>query len=58
MEPNVCRCIHCGKWGNTTPPAARREWVDLTDEDIESCYGGEINDFARAVIDKFKGKNT
>jgi hypothetical protein len=43
---------------DATPPAARREWVDLTDEDIESCYGGEINDFARAVIDKFKGKNT
>jgi len=43
---------------DTTPPAARREWVDLTDEDIESCYGGEINDVARAVINKFKGKNT
>ncbi len=43
------RCGHC---------CPQRQWVDLTDEDIENCYGGEINDFARAVIDKFKGKNT
>jgi hypothetical protein len=39
------------------PAAAQREWVDLTQEEIENCYGGEINNFARAVLAKSKEKN-
>ena len=42
----------------TTPPAAQRQWVELTQEEIEDCYGGEIDDFARAIEAKLKEKNT
>ena len=38
--------------------AEQRPWIRLTTEDIESCYGGEINDFARAIETKFIEKNT
>ena len=41
-------CIEC----------ADRKWVGLTDAEIEDCYGGEINDFARAIEAKLKEKNT
>ena len=41
-------CIEC----------ADRQWVGLTDAQIEDCYGGEINDFARAIEAKLKEKNT
>ena len=41
----------------TTPPAAQRQWVGLTDEEIEDCYGGKVNDFARAIEAKLKEKN-
>ena len=38
---------------------AKREWVDLTDSEIESCYQCEgIMDWIRAVIAAFKEKNT
>ena len=43
---------------------AQRTWVNattwrgLTQEQIESCYGGEIDDFARAIEAKLKEKNT
>ena len=42
----------------TTPPAAQRPWVGLTDEEIENCYGGGIGDFVRALEAKLKEKNT
>jgi hypothetical protein len=42
---------------DTTPPAAQRQWVGLSQEEIESCYGGEIDDFAQAIETKLKEKN-
>lgn len=41
----------------TTPPATRT-WVDLTPEDIQNCYGGKVDDFARALLAKSKEQNT
>jgi hypothetical protein len=41
----------------TTPPAART-WVDLTPDDIQNCYGGNVDDFARALLAKSKERNT
>lgn len=40
-------CIEC----------ADRQWAGLTDAQIEDCYGGEINDFARAIEAKLKELN-
>ena len=40
----------------TSPP--QRTLVGLTVEEIEDCYGGEINDFARAIKAKLDEKNT
>lgn len=42
----------------TAPPAAQRTWVDLTDEEIQNCYGGSVDDFARALLAKSKERNT
>jgi hypothetical protein len=55
----------------TTPPAARRQWVGLTDEEIEACdclhvlWMGDDDqelvgkkEFARAIEAKLKEKNT
>ena len=36
----------------------RKEWVGLTEDEIQNCYGGEIDDFARALLAKSKEKNT
>jgi hypothetical protein len=50
-------------WGNTAPPAAQRTWVGLTDEEIQVVlddpqkYYDTMNDFARAIEAKLKGKN-
>ncbi len=41
-----------------TPPATQRQWVGLPPDEIENCYGGEIDDFARAIEAKLKEKNT
>lgn len=61
MEPGKCRCIHCGKWGNTTPPAQPAQRQPLTSEQInqiiEQCRITMVNycsdykqiEFARAV---------
>lgn len=38
--------------------AAQRQWLGLTQEEIENCYGGEIDDFARAIEAKLKAKNS
>jgi len=45
----------------TAPPAAQRQWVGLTDEDIIKCtptWGGTVEDVARAIEAKLKEKNT
>jgi hypothetical protein len=44
----------------TTPPAAQRQWVGLTDEEIEECvkYCRNADGLARAIEDKLKEKNT
>ena len=48
----------------TTPPAAQRQWVGLTDEEIdkhlsEDAQGDcEMHEFARAIEAKLKEKNT
>jgi hypothetical protein len=44
----------------TTPPAAQRQWVGLTDEDIIKCtptWGGTVEDVARAIEAKLRSKN-
>ena len=46
----------------TTPPSAKRQWVDLTDEEITALKrNGEryisSQDFARAIEAKLKEKN-
>jgi hypothetical protein len=44
----------------TTPPAAKRQWVGLTDDEIDSCWyqsGGITPGFARTVEAKLKEKN-
>jgi hypothetical protein len=48
----------------TTPPAAQREWVGLTDEDLKLLsaewrivYGAWMDDFARDIEAKLKEKN-
>jgi len=38
-----------------SPP--QRTWVGLTEDEIQNCYGGEIDDFARAIEAKLKEKN-
>jgi hypothetical protein len=61
-------CKDCGALGqlkfvaddqilSATPPAART-WVDLTPDDIQNCYGGNVDDFARALLAKSKERNT
>ena len=47
----------------TTPPAAQRQWVGLTQEDIDIAFddsqeGGGFDDFARAIESKLRSKNT
>ncbi len=37
---------------------AQRQWVDLPPEEIQNCYGGQIDDFARALLAKSKERNT
>jgi hypothetical protein len=52
-------------FGYTTPPAAQRQWVGLTDEeikrigklDLDSDYFGLWYDFAKAIEAKLKEKN-
>jgi len=49
---------------NTTPPAAQRQWVGLTDEEIQAVlndpqkYYDTLTDFAHAIEAKLKEKNT
>jgi hypothetical protein len=43
----------------TTPPAAQRQWVGLTDEDdIDWEEGGNLKDLVKAIEAKLKEKNT
>jgi hypothetical protein len=45
----------------TTPPAAQRPWVGLTEEEIDNCWyqSGEVTPgFARAIEAKLKERNT
>ena len=45
----------------TTPPAAQRQWVGLSDDEIIQCtptWGGTVEDVARAIEAKLKEKNT
>ena len=50
-------------WQDTTPPAAQREWIGLTQEDIDIAFddtqeGGGFNEFARAIEQTLRSKNT
>jgi hypothetical protein len=55
-----------GKWVPlyTTPPAAQRQWVRLTPEeildlfDLNNVYGSKWVEFAKTVEDKLKERNT
>jgi len=49
----------------TTPPAAQRQWVGLTDEDFENAFqetyimgDSDLQDFAKVIEAKLKEKNT
>jgi hypothetical protein len=42
----------------TTPPAAQRQWVDLTFAEICECEKEYLHLFARAIEAKLKEKNT
>ena len=45
----------------TTPPAAQRQWVGLTDEEVIALfekYGHKTGELVGAVEDKLKEKNT
>ncbi len=63
--PRTCRkcglgpCIGAPK----QPPAAQRQWVGLTQQDIDIAFddtqeGGGFDEFARAIEAKLKEKNT
>jgi hypothetical protein len=47
---------------DTTPPAAQRPWVGLTDEEIDKTYETQVwearRSYARAIEAKLKEKNT
>jgi hypothetical protein len=59
-------CDWCRPKKPTAPPAAQRQWVGLTDEEIEKVWqrtqANEFHDcvkpFARAIEAKLKEKNT
>jgi len=45
----------------TTPPAAQRQWVGLTDDEIIQCtpnWIGTLEDVARAIEAKLREKNS
>jgi hypothetical protein len=49
----------------TTPLAAQRQWVGLTDEDFENAFqetyimgDSDLQDFAKVIEAKLKEKNT
>jgi hypothetical protein len=44
----------------TTPPAAQRQWVGLTDDEVEKCvkYCRSAEGLAQAIEAKLKEKNT
>jgi hypothetical protein len=52
--------VPLSQWGNT--PAAQRQWVGLTQEDIDIAFddtqeGGGFNEFARAIEQTLRRKN-
>ncbi len=52
-------CEHCIPL-YTTPPAAQRQWVGLTDEEVMQTMSGDWTSqfyFARAIEAKLKEKN-
>jgi hypothetical protein len=61
-------CPSCGNVGargyprNTTPPAAQRQWVGLTDEEIQTIWRHsehmDVNEVCQAIESKLKEKNT
>lgn len=69
-EPGQYRCIHCGAWAKEIDPP-RREWVGLTDEEVEGCIDESfeyaldrgnipnryVTRYARAIEAKLKEKN-
>ena len=47
----------------TTPPTAQRQWIGLTQQDIDVAFddtqeGGGFNEFAYAIEQRLKEKNT
>jgi hypothetical protein len=53
-------CVPVGTKFYTTPP--QREWVGLTDEEIQSCWDGDLSPYQmkciREIEAKLKEKNT
>lgn len=57
------KVAHLNATFDTTPPAAQRQWVGLTQQDIDIAFddtqeGGGFNEFARAIEQRLKEKNT
>ena len=61
LRARLATCDRCGKVNpaelhTCTPP--QREWVGLTDKDIEDCLEMSIQGTCRAIEAKLKEKNT
>jgi len=59
VELWIDRCPHCGK-PRTTPPAAQRTWVGLTDEEYLEIIVSHKDpiEFCRDIEQRLKEKNT
>ena len=61
LRARLATCDRCGKVNpaelhTCTPP--QREWVGLTDDEIEDCLEMSIQGTCRAIEAKLKEKNT
>jgi hypothetical protein len=65
QEPVRLQCVHCGTvYADGVPPAAQRQWVGLSDEELSIIYNQtdwNVNkdwNYERAIEAKLKEKNT
>jgi hypothetical protein len=60
VHPTSCDCMEAGGFDRveyyTTPPAAQRQWVGLTDEELSDFDVDPVE--AKAMIQRLKDKNT
>ena len=58
MKPGEHRCIKCGMWNTTTPPAVQWQRVELTDEERWMCRSCDTDEAIVKTEAKLKEKNT